>query len=177
MPYRGGKLDQAIPNLNLLSNKYPVVLLRDLDMYDCPPQLIARLIPSPKSENFIVNIATDEAEAWLLGDSENFAEYFGIPIGFLPGSILKRQNGPRTVTEIDTPYKTSQYFVRYLLPLTTNQTIFQQLQPKVGAVKGAEYNHVMLPFIRTVWNPETARLKSHSLNRMILRLSNFKGPH
>lgn len=173
MPYRGGKLDKEYSNFNSLSSKFPVIVLRDLDMFDCPPQLISRLLPFQKSPNFVFNVAADEAEAWLLADKSNFSRYFEIPLQMIPGSIQKRQNGPRAVLEVNTPYKTSQYFQRELLPHSKSLTIQQQLRPKHGAVKGTEYNHVMIPFIKQIWDPQTARLNSYSLDRMINRLMNI----
>lgn len=78
LPARGGQIKQQMNNFNKLSFVYPVVLLTDLDNADCPPSLIQSWNIENKSSNLIINIAIDEAEAWLMADRENFSKYFQV---------------------------------------------------------------------------------------------------
>ena len=79
LPARGGQVKSKISEFNKLSEFNPVVLLIDLDNDSCAPQLISRLVKN-KHNDFIFNIAVDEAEAWLMADREGFASYFKIKL-------------------------------------------------------------------------------------------------
>lgn len=66
VPARGSQIKRKIPELNVLSKSIPVVLLTDLNSSNCAPEFISTYLKSEKDANFILNIAIDEAEAWLL---------------------------------------------------------------------------------------------------------------
>jgi len=86
LPARGGQIKNKIPEFNVLSKKNPIILLMDLDNSDyCAPKLLKRLI-TDKNKDFIINIAVDEAEAWLMADREGFANYFCIDLKEMPDS-------------------------------------------------------------------------------------------
>ncbi|MDR0895926.1 MAG: DUF4276 family protein [Prevotellaceae bacterium] len=87
LPARGGQIKRLIPEFNKLSAAYPVVLLTDLDQYQCAPLMLREFIPH-KNKNFIFNIAVDEAEAWLMADREGFADYFKIALEDMPIALL-----------------------------------------------------------------------------------------
>jgi hypothetical protein len=81
LPARGGRVKSLINNFNNLSATQPVVLIIDLDNYSCPPELISSLLNGLiLNDNFIVRVAVDEVEAWLMADRTGFAEYFKVPI-------------------------------------------------------------------------------------------------
>jgi hypothetical protein len=79
LPARGGQIKSKITEFNNLSSNYPVILLMDLDNNGCAPQYVKDLIPN-KNEKFILNVAVDEAEAWLMADRNGFADYFRIKL-------------------------------------------------------------------------------------------------
>jgi hypothetical protein len=172
LPARGGQVKSKIPEFNKLSETYPVILLIDLDDYNCAPQLIEKLI-SNKNDNFIFNIAVDEAEAWLMADREGFANYFKIKLDNIPSSHQTRQGGRKALTEMNFEYKSSFYLTHTLIEKSRNSAFVQQLRPKKGATKGPEYNSCMLPFIENTWDINNARQNTDSLNRMVVRLQNL----
>jgi hypothetical protein len=169
LPARGGQVKRKIPEFNKLSESYPVILLIDLDNYGCAPQLVKQLI-SNKNDNFIFNIAVDEAEAWLMADREGFASYFKIKLDNIPSPHQTRQGGRKALIEMNFKYKSSFYLTHTLIEKSRSLEFIQQLKPKKGAAKGPEYNGCMLPFIEKTWNINNARQNTDSLNRMIVRL-------
>ena len=172
LPARGGQVKSKIKEFNELSNFYPVVLLIDLDNDDCAPLLLNRLIEN-KNDNFIFNIAVDEAEAWLMADKEGFSTYFKIKLEDMPFAYQTKQGGKNALTEMYFAYKSSMYLTHELIKKSKSLEYKQQLTPKKGAAKGPEYNSCMLPFIQNAWDIDDARKNSDSLNRMILRVENL----
>ena len=168
-PARGGQIKSKIFEFNKISETFPVVLLIDLDNDDCAPLLMKKLIKE-KNENFIFNIAVDEAEAWLMADRKGFASYFNIKVDDMPSAHQTKQGGKKALTEMNFRYKSSMYLTHELIKKSKNSEYVQQLTPKKNAAKGPEYNSCILPFIQDAWNIDAARQNSDSLNRMILRL-------
>ena len=172
LPARGGQVKSKILEFNKLAETHPVVLLIDLDNNGCAPQLIQQLIKD-KNDDFIFNIAVDEAEAWLMADRKGFATYFKIKADEIPLTCRTKQGGRKSLIEMDFPYKSSMYLTHELIKKSKNSEYIRQLTPKEGAAKGPEYNSCMLPFILSSWNIDDARLNSDSLNRMIIRIKSL----
>lgn len=170
LPARGGKVKQQIANFNNLSARYPVVLLTDLDDAYCPPSLIQSWHIGAKNANFIINIAIDEAEAWLMADRENFSKYFQVDIDLIPCSKQTKLGGRKWKQEMCFPYKPSLYLTQAIIPHSHSKIIKQQMLPLKGAVKGKEYNAVMTPFIQDYWDINRAMTNSDSLTRMVNRI-------
>lgn len=170
LPARGGQIKSKIKEFNTLSLTTPVILLMDLDQYNCPPELKNQLIQENKSEHFIFNIAVDEAEAWLMADREGFSAYFKVNLDEMPESSYQRFNGPKATLEMTFPYKSSLYLTHELVKKMRNKTFQSQLTPKPNAVKGPEYNSCINPFIESHWNIENAIQNSESLRRMVERI-------
>ena len=173
LPARGGQVKSKMQEFNKLSEVYPVILLIDLDNNDCAPQLMKQLVKD-KNNDFIFNIAVDEAEAWLMADREGFASYFRIKVNDMPSTYLTKQGGKKALIEMNFAYKSSMYLTHELIKKSNNSEYIQQLTPKKGATKGPEYNSCVLPFIQNAWNIDAARQNSDSLNRMIMRIKNLK---
>lgn len=173
LPARGSQVKTKIPNFNLLADSYPVILLTDLDDEQCGPigkrNLLGSIVQKPK---FILNIAVDEVEAWLMADRNGFARYFGIPLQMMPISAMQKMSGRKALPELSVSVKSSWLFIHRLMQSSTNSERKAQLcvSPTDKNCKGKEYNTAVVPFIQNVWNPEAARVASDSLNRMILRL-------
>ncbi len=173
LPARGSQVKAKIGNFNSLAKSYPVILLTDLDNEPCGPigktNLLGGLI---QEKDFLINIAVDEVEAWLMADRDAFARYFGIPLGQMPVSVPQKMSGHKALPEIYVPLKSSWFFTHNLMHCSTNAEKKAQVavSPKDKNCKGKEYNTAVVPFIQDVWNPEVARLASDSLNRMIVRL-------
>jgi hypothetical protein len=171
LPARGGEVKSKIHNFNILSATTPVVLLMDFDNNTCPPTYINTLIEQDqKNDDFILSLAVDEVEAWLLADRDGFARYFNINIDRIPSASKSKMQGRVEKTEIFCPYKTSLYFITQILPHSRNKSIIAQLTPRPGATKGPEYNTTVIPFIKDHWNIENAMANSDSLTGMIHRI-------
>jgi len=170
-PLRGSQLKGMIGAYNNLSESIPVVLLEDLDTEDCAPSAKKKLLNGlTQKEDFIVNIAVDEAEAWLYADAEGLASYLRVPIESIPQAKPMRMGGPRARMEVDTNQKTSMHLTKELIFHSTDSTLIKQIASSDGRCKGKEYNPAILPFIQNMWNPENARLRSYSLDSSIKRI-------
>lgn len=171
LPARGGEIKSKIKNFNILSANTPVVLLTDLDNNGCPPSYISTLMKGDKkNDNFVLSIAVDEVEAWLLADRTGFARYFGVETGLIPLPSLIKMQGRVEKKEIECRCKTSFHIVTKILPYSRNKSLIEQLTPRPGATKGPEYNSAMLPFIQEYWSIENAVQNSDSLQGMINRI-------
>ena len=117
-------------------------------------------------------VAVDEVEAWLMADKEGFARYFGVPIAAMPSSVPQKMSGNKALLELNVPVKSSWFLTHQLMHKSTNMERKAQVSvvPQEKNCKGKEYNTALIPFIRDHWRPESARLESDSLNRMIIRL-------
>lgn len=173
LPARGSQLKAKIKEFNDLASTSPVVLLADLDTDNCAPigksNLLNGLVQSPE---FIINIAVDEVEAWLLADKAGFAKYFGLPLAAMPKFELQKMSGRKALSEIALSIKSSWHLTHQLIQQSSNAELKAQIEVPMHEkiCKGKEYNTAIVPFIMGYWNPETARMASDSLNRMILRL-------
>ena len=128
LPARGGKVKSLISNFNTLSTNQPVILLTDLDAYSCPPELLSSWFKDIiKNDNFILRIAVDEAESWLMADRIGFAKYFKVPIDKIPKSIVKSRLRPM-VNEMDFPYKSSLFMLREIIPYSQSKTFREDLK-------------------------------------------------
>lgn len=171
LPARGGEIKSKIVSFNHLALSYPIILLSDLDTEPCPPIAKTNLLKgvTEVAPDFIINIAVDEAEAWLFADREGFANFFGVPIESVPKSVLKKLQGIKPRIEMEVPIKSSYYLTHNLIGLSSNDTLKNQISSS-SSCKGKEYNSALLPFISSFWNPEEARKNAYSLDRMIQRI-------
>jgi len=136
LPARGSEIKSNILKYNELAKIYPVILLMDLDENDCAPTILQRYFQKIKKEtHFILNIAVDEAEAWLMADRDNFSEYFHLPVDLIPVP-REFKNIKGTYIEMYFPYKSSFYMVREIIPHSKVKEFREQMIPKNGAKKG-----------------------------------------
>lgn len=173
LPARGSMVKVSIEKFNVMANSYPVILLTDLDDEPCAPIGKNKLLNGiDQSQDFVVNLAVDEVEAWLMADKEGFARYFGIPVSSMPNSELQKMSGRKALPELSVPVKSSWYLTHQLIQQSSNAEKRAQVavSPSDKNCKGKEYNTAIVPFVREHWNPEVARQASDSLNRMIVRL-------
>lgn len=172
LPARGGEIKSKIVSFNHLASSYPIVLLSDLDTEPCPPIAKSNLLKdvTDVASDFIINIAVDEAEAWLFADREGFARYFEVPLESVPESSLQKLQGMKPRIEMAVPVKSSLYLTHTLIKLSSNSTLRNQIYSS-SSCKGKEYNSAILPYVSKYWNPEEARKNAYSLERMIQRIS------
>ncbi len=174
LPARGGQLKSKISEFNKLSQKNPVVLLTDLDAENCAPKLKEKLLDGEtKYEHFVINIAVDEGEAWLMADRVNFAAFMGVKEEDVPCFVPKKQNGRKALVEIDLNVKTSFYLTHKLAHQSNDDDVVAQIGSKDKSCKGKEYNTKLVPFIREHWDISAAMKNSDSLTRMVKRINDL----
>ena len=178
LPARGGQLKSLIKNFNILSADIPVVLLEDLDTEDCAPLARKKLIGTDcQEEDFLINIAVDEAEAWLYADVTNLATYLKVPQAAIPPAKPLKMGGPHARLEVDTDQKTSRHLTKELILKSTDSDLRQRIHSIDDQCKGKEYNPALLPFIEKYWNPEVARQSSYSLHTTIERIQRLNNKY
>ena len=172
IPARGGEIKKKIPQCNKLAESYPVIMLLDVDD-GCAPALKRELLGGlEQSDRFLMNIAVDEAEAWIMADREGFAKYFSIDIDEIPLSASLKMGGMKKVVEMDFPMKSSMVLTHVIAPKSKNKEFVKQVAvlDSKGKCKGKEYNNAIVPFIEKAWNVDHAMENSDSLQRMVRRL-------
>lgn len=122
LPARGGEIKKKMENFNAFSLSYPVVLLSDMDADDCAPMAKDNLTKGMSSQNsgFIINIAVDEAEAWLFADIKGFARYLGVAEEHMPHPSEQKFGGPKKRMEMEIPLKAS-YFLTHKVIVESNK--------------------------------------------------------
>lgn len=171
LPARGSEIKNKIANFNRLAASTPVVLLTDLDTEDCAPAAKRKLLEGlVQNEDLIVNVAVDEAEAWLLADRDCFSRFLGVGSECMPTSAMQKQGGMVERREMRLPVKASYYLTHSLALKSSKDEIRTQIGSQGRKCKGKEYNMALLPFIEKEWDVEKARAHSDSLDRMVRRL-------
>jgi hypothetical protein len=171
-PIRGGEIEKKAPMYNALN--LPVIMLTDLDTYDCPPSLISDWFAnSPISPRLIFRVAYGEAESWLMADTEGFSGFLSISGGHIPGVRNIDRRNPENI-EPNFPYKPSLYLMRELARHSGDNDLKQKLTPRKLAKKGPEYNSALRPFIRNDWNIDAAARNSYSLRKAVKRIDDFR---
>lgn len=170
IPARGGKIKSVIPQLNQLSTSAPVVLLTDLDASNCAPELKQNLLKGcTQNPQFIINIAVDEAEAWLMADRKGFSDFIGVHENVIPMSEKRKQGGSTPLVEMAFDYKSSLYLTHEIANQSSKNDVRQCVAANGDRCKGKEYNSVMTNFVG-VWNIDDAMANSDSLSRMVRRI-------
>lgn len=169
-PSRGSQLKPNAPKYNQAGT--PMIILTDLDLFHCAPQLKndwfgnADLHP-----NLIFRVAVDEAESWLMADRHGLADWLGINVDLIPKASLR--DAKKAIVELNFDYKPSLFLMRNLAIVSSKSELRNALIPLNGAKKGPMYNTALIPFIRSIWNPEAASLNSYSLSKAIERIRVF----
>lgn len=138
----------------------PVLMLTDLDAFECAPAFKRTWLRHDTSMDFLFRICVREVEAWLLGHSSAMAELLHIPLSQIhsnpeqladPKSELVRlaQSSPAKIRKAMTPVGTSSI--------------------------GPGYNDLLETFIRESWMPEVAAESCPSLEKARRRIAELAG--
>lgn len=161
---RGRKVLEKLDNIIELGKKVPVVFVIDSDA-DCPVTILKQNCKIDwKSTYSSINIAIDEAEAWLLADKKGIAAFLGIKQADIPKHAI--DDG---VIKLD--YKTSLYIMRELVPKSRKQIIKDNMTMKERARKPSTYNNLWPNYIARDWDIEEATNNSNSLSRAVRRIN------
>ena len=153
-----GKIKKQIGAYNNAAQYNHYFIIADLDnSYDCAPSLINDWLPDKHTSKFLFRVAVHEIESWLLADRANFAAFFSISQVLVP---LYPDN------ELD-PKQT----VITLAKKSRKREIREAIVPADDFVKiGQGYNVQLQKYIQNVWDINSARKNSPSLDKAIKSL-------
>lgn len=142
-----------------MAKRKPVVLLTDLDNALCPVELRKNWLGTRKNpKNLIIRVAVREIESWLMADHDALRTLVG-----------HRGSLPPNPDLLPDP---KQFLLR-LIAKQASRSIREDLVAEEGAIasQGIGYNARLSEWVATVWSAERAALRSESLRRARLRLS------
>ncbi|MDD2773241.1 MAG: hypothetical protein PHP45_06055 [Elusimicrobiales bacterium] len=141
----------------------PYIVLTDLDDNPCPPQLIhswlGAAIVEPK---FLFRIAVREIETWLLADKPNITSYLGVSEHCIPNDVERQISNPKE-------------FLIDLAKRSRKKDIKEDIAPsnRSSAKYGKNYNGALIKFVSQIWNYNTAKHHSPSLDSALGAISRF----
>lgn len=162
-----GYIKNSLLKFHSLAQRWPVLIITDLDRAKCAPSLrkdwfAAAKISDPLPEKMLFCVAQTEIESWLLADSKGIASFLKISFAKLTANI--------EMEVID-----SKEYLIELAKSSTDPTIRSDLTPKSksAAATGLNYNYRLSQFVRDDWNPVEAAKNSVSLQRAITKLTSL----
>lgn len=153
-----GRMKKDIQKYIAASYVLPHIVLTDLDVFECPPALIADWKLHSVKGRLIFRIAVREVEAWLLADRSGFAEFLGLP----PTKI------PTVPDSLVDPKQTLVNLARRI----KRRRLAEELIPPAGSTSsiGPFYNDRLSEFITSKWNVQSASERSPSLAKALSRI-------
>jgi hypothetical protein len=149
-----GYLKSRLDTFCQIARRHPVLLITDLDTGTCAPELIERWMDGKEQpEGLLFRVAVREVESWLLADHRAIKALFGSRITRLPEQ-------PDTLND---PKATLLKLAKQAPRAIRNDLISER---GTVASQGLGYNLRLCTFVREMWNPERAALRSDSLRRI-----------
>ncbi len=157
-----GYLRQNINGFNNAAKGIPFLIGTDLDTYECPPALIVDWLLRPRHHNLLVRVAVREAEAWVLADKGNFADFLGIRSALIPDDAEAIPDPKRELIQ--------------LARRARRKELREDICPPAHSTRkvGPNYNSRLSAFVQQHWDPNAARERAESLARTIDRLIAFR---
>lgn len=144
---------------------YHFLVMIDLDHVSCPPSLRTALLRQAHASTIpprmVLSIAKPEVEAWILGDREKLAEFFGIGTDVVPYQPEELPDPKATLVQL----------------ARRSRAYKQDFCPRVGTTSkvGIGYNDILRDFVRDFWRPEVAANECGTLRRTLHRLQEMNG--
>lgn len=156
-----GYIRSRVSGFNNAAKGMPYFVLTDLDFHECASKLMNDWLPKGCHGNLLFRIAVREVEAWLLGDHVSLAEFLGIRQELIPNEVDVVPDPKRTLVALASK---SRY-----------RSLRSGIVPKAGSTskQGPDYNGSLIRFVRNIWRPEEAMLRSPSLAKTIGAISKF----
>ena len=164
---KGGKVGfwrDAKKYENMSRNDGLVFALTDLDLAPCASGLIQGKLGHTPFHRFILRIAAQQLESWLLADAPRIARYLQVPNNTVPRNPDGIQNPKQALVNVARGSR--------------SRDIRSDMVPEAGmsAVVGKNYTRQMERFIERHWQPLDAAAESPSLTRAIAAVKRVTGP-
>jgi hypothetical protein len=161
-PSGHGYLRANLRAFNGAAAQTPHLLLTDLDIAACAPELIQQWQGTSLHPNFLLRIAVREVEAWLVADAANMADFLGVAPNHIPANAETVANPKEEIVR--------------LAGLSTDAEIQQSLVPRPGstAKTGRLFNRSLVGYVRDLWDIDAAAANADSLARALRALRSFK---
>lgn len=160
-----GAIKRKFSNYYDLSRRSYVFIITDLDRAECAPSLrtdwlVSAGISEPLPERMLFCIAQREIESWLMADTTGISKLLHI-------------SAARINNDVENAIIDAKEYLVHLARSSGSAAIRSGLLPARGsaASTGLNYNHILMDFVRSEWNPEAASENSISLRRAINKLS------
>jgi hypothetical protein len=157
-----GYLRQNINGFNNAAKGIPFLVGTDLDRYECPASLIQEWLIRPRHNNLLIRVAVREAEAWVLADSTNLADFLGIRVGLVPDQVEAIADPKQELINLARRARSRELREDICPPPHSTRKI------------GPNYNPRLAAFVQSRWDPNAARERAESLARAIDRLVAFR---
>ncbi|MGH2904282.1 MAG: hypothetical protein ACRDK7_11985 [Solirubrobacteraceae bacterium] len=158
---QGGKskLLSKLAGFNAAARFSPWLVLIDLNGdAPCAPEFVAAMLPNPSSQ-MVFRIAVRQAEAWLMGDTEQLASYLRVSRPRVPNDPEGEGDAKQTMVNIARNSR-DRHIREDMVPT-----------PASGRKTGPNYAGRLIEFATRRWRPEVAAGRVESLNRCLQRLA------
>ena len=153
-----GKIKKQIKEYNYAAQYGYFFVITDLDDgYECAPLLISDWLPGQHTDQLLFRVAVHEIESWLLADRENFASFFSISQHLVPLQPDNEMDPKRIVISLAKRSKKRE-IREAIVPIDDYASI------------GPGYNTQFQNFIQNIWDIDSARKNSPSLDKAIKSL-------
>jgi len=154
------RLVSALPRyVEQALNVQPVLCIADTDGR-CAAELVRNWLPRRVVRRFLLRLAVNEAESWVLADRRAAADFFSVPVNKFP----------QNADALDDPK-------RFVLAVAARSKKRQMRDEMVAAwdlnKPGTGYNTHLVAFVRTRWNAGRAIEHSPSLRRALSRIGSI----
>lgn len=157
-----GALRKKITGFNKAARGMPFLVLTDLDLYDCPPELISQWLSVPRHPNLLLRIAVREIESWVMAHRSAVARFLGVAIDLVPVQVEEIENPKRLLVS--------------LAGKSRRSDVRRDLVPPRGSTAkvGRNYNGALTRFVMSSWRLSEAVKRSPSLRRTAEVLRDFE---
>ena len=155
-----GYLRSRIRSFCQLARYEPVLLITDLDSWACPAELRTHWLRGLiQPSTMLIRVAVREVEAWLLADHEAMEV------------LLGKRCTPKLPAQPDTVVDPKALLLNLARRAAREIRMDLCFETNSGVRQGIGYNARLSMFVRDVWDPVRASVRSDSLARACRRLT------
>ena len=156
------RVQKSFLRANNLAEHEIVLAMIDLDNRECIFRwrndfLAGASIRGDLAEFMNFSISKREIESWLIADTRNFAAWLGISEARIDPNAEETTLDPKD------------YLLR-LVRRSKRREVRDQILPRGEAKVGIGYNGALSAFVRERWEPDLARVRNQTLDRLLSKL-------